>query len=68
MTRAFRYVRFAEVEDFLRLGWMVSIPNAPAHHEHYGIVLKWICDCPIPRAASEPNSILPVLRSTAAIP
>ena len=48
MTRALKFVRFAAVEDHLRLGWMVSIPNGPTHHEHYGIVLKWICDCEIP--------------------
>ena len=50
IARAFRYVRFADVDDYLAMGWMVSIPNAPAHHEVYGIVLKWICDCPIPGA------------------
>jgi hypothetical protein len=48
MTRAFKFVRFADVEDHLRCGWMLSIPNAPAHHEVYGIVLKLVCECRIP--------------------
>jgi hypothetical protein len=47
MTRAFKFARFSKIEDFLRLGWMVSIPNAPMHHHHYGVELKWICSCQI---------------------
>jgi hypothetical protein len=37
IMRAFKFVRFIDVEA-----------SEPAHHEHYGIVLKWICDCEIP--------------------
>jgi hypothetical protein len=48
MTRAFKFVRFAEIEDHFRLGWMMSIPNGPMHHDYYGIVMKWVCDCEIP--------------------
>jgi hypothetical protein len=50
MTRpyAMRYSRFEAVEDFLRQGWMVSIPNAAMHHHHYGIELAWLCSCPVP--------------------
>ena len=45
--KALHFVRFKDVTDFLRLGWMVSIPNAPMHHHYYGIELKWLCNCPI---------------------
>lgn len=48
IIRALKFSRFAAVEDHLRCGWMVSIPNAPMHHHYYGIELKWICDCRIP--------------------
>ena len=49
MTRALKFVSFARIDDHLRLGWMVSIPNGLMHHHHYGIEMKWICDCEIPR-------------------
>lgn len=48
MIRALKFVCFAAVEDHLRLGWMVAIPSVPMHHHHYGIEMKWICDCEIP--------------------
>lgn len=48
MTRALKFVPFSKIFDHLMAGWMVSIPNAPMHHHHYGIELKWICDCKIP--------------------
>lgn len=51
--RALRFARFEKVEDFLRVGWMVSIPNAPMHHHYYGCELKWICDCPVPGGFGE---------------
>lgn len=46
--RALRFARFEKVEDYLRQGWMVSIPNAAMHHHYYGVELKWICNCPVP--------------------
>ena len=42
MTRALKFVSFARVEDHLRLGWMIAIPNRPMHHHYYGIEMK--CD------------------------
>ncbi len=45
---ALKFVRFDQVEDHLRQGWMVMIPNGPMHHHHYGVELKWICHCPLP--------------------
>lgn len=47
--RIFHYVRFGKVEDWLRCGWLVAIPNAAMHHHHYGLTLEWLCDCPIVR-------------------
>jgi hypothetical protein len=49
MMRALKFVRFDAIEDHLRLGWMVAIPNESMHHHHYGIEMKWICDCEIPQ-------------------
>lgn len=48
MIRAFKFVKFGAIEDHFRMGWLVSFPNAPAHHNHYGIEMCWICGCKIP--------------------
>jgi hypothetical protein len=48
IARAYKFVRFTDIEDHFRLGWMISIPAAPSHHEHYGVVMRWICPCAIP--------------------
>lgn len=45
---AIKFVRYDRIEDHLRQGWMTMIPNAPHHHQHYGIEMKWICACPVP--------------------
>lgn len=45
---ALKFVNYRAVQDHLRAGWMVSIPNAPMHHHHYGIELAWLCACPVP--------------------
>jgi len=45
MIRYLKLVRFELVEEHLKLGWMVAIPNGPMHHHYYGIELKWICEC-----------------------
>ena len=47
-ARALKFVRFERIEDHFRQGWVVSIPNAPMHHHHYGIELAWLCECPVP--------------------
>lgn len=51
IIRALKFVRFSAIEDHFRCGWMVSVPNASHHHLAYGIEMKWICDCRIPRVA-----------------
>lgn len=50
---ALKFVRFDQIESNLRQGWMVMIPNSPSHHNHYGVELKWICNCPIPSEVTE---------------
>lgn len=48
IARALKFVRFDRIEDHFRQGWMVTIPNAMTHHHHYGVEMKWICNCPVP--------------------
>lgn len=48
IPRALKFVRFEKIEDHFRLGWLMSFPNAPMHHHHYGCELAWICECPVP--------------------
>lgn len=47
-ARALKFVRFERVEDHFRQGWVALIPNAPHHHQHYGIELAWLCECRVP--------------------
>lgn len=49
IERSFHYVTYARVEDWLRCGWMVVIPNASMHHHHYGVMVEWRCNCKMPR-------------------
>lgn len=43
------YVLYERVRDYLACGWMVALPNGPAHHHHYGIVMEWRCACAMAR-------------------
>lgn len=45
---AMKFVRFERIEDHFRQGWVMSFPNVPMHHHHYGVELAWICACPVP--------------------
>lgn len=47
--RIFHYVRYDRVRDWLDCGWMAAIPNGGAHHNHYGIVMEWLCACKMAR-------------------
>jgi hypothetical protein len=47
--RIFHRVPFHLIEDWLRCGWMVAIPNGPAYHNLYGALLEWRCSCKMPR-------------------
>ena len=56
-ARALKFVSYSKIEDHLRQGWLAMIPNAPHHHQHYGIEMKWICPCPVPGGFSVPNRV-----------
>ena len=51
--RALRFARFEKLDDFFRVGWMVSKPNMLHLGLVYGLELKWICDCPVPGGFGE---------------
>ncbi len=48
LPRALKFVRYDALDAHLAKGWMISAPNAAMHHHHYGLELKWVCDCPVP--------------------
>ncbi len=56
-ARALKFVPYFRLEDHLRDGWMISAPNAAMHHHHYGLELKWICECPIPGASFDKHRV-----------
>src|SRR5882724_998023 len=57
MIKYFNYVVFRDIEDHLKLGWQVSIPNGPSHLDRYGIVMVWLCDClPVREKSKTPQS------------
>jgi hypothetical protein len=43
------YVLYDRIPDYLACGWMVAIPNGNAHFSTYGVVMEWLCACPMPR-------------------
>lgn len=48
IPRALKFVSYERVPSHLEAGWVVLIPNAAHHHQHYGIELAWLCGCPVP--------------------
>lgn len=45
----FKWVRFDEVEDHLRMGWMVSLLRSGGdHHAYWSVLMMWPCSCPMP--------------------
>lgn len=40
----FRYVRLADVETYLALGWLV-VMHEPDHHSVHSVYMRWICPC-----------------------
>lgn len=44
-TRIFRYVRFAEIDAFLALGWYFDGDVMHMPHGAYAVTLEWLCDC-----------------------
>jgi hypothetical protein len=53
IPRALKFVSYERVPSHLEAGWVVLIPNAPHHHQHYGIELAWLCSCPVPGGFGE---------------
>lgn len=48
--RFFHYVNFHRIEDFMRCGWVVVIPNCSTMYtDLYGITMEWLCDCKMVR-------------------
>lgn len=43
--RTLHYVHVARAMDWLRLGWLVVLPNRRMHHDHYNVTMEWLCDC-----------------------
>jgi hypothetical protein len=47
------WVRHADVEAHLRLGWMVAIPRKLVGHDRYAVLMMWICACEVRRPAHD---------------
>lgn len=45
-TLTFKYVAFERVHDYMRLGWVISGEAYPPHN-HYAVVMVWLCGCPV---------------------
>jgi hypothetical protein len=43
------WVRHGEVEDHLRLGWVVCVPERLCSHDFWSVFCVWLCDCPLRR-------------------
>lgn len=56
-TFAFKRVDFAHIEDHLRMGFIARRPNGDHYTHLYGIVMEWVCDCPIPTERSTMKTI-----------
>ena len=50
-----RRVRFDQIEDYLRMGWMMEdYPPTIFHYQHnYGIFMYWLCHCPLPQLTKD---------------
>ena len=46
--RAFCYVAYGDIPDYLDMGWLALIPATFEHINFYGIEMAWLCDCPVP--------------------
>lgn len=41
----FRFVRYHDVADYERLGWVHDPRPLPAGHDDWSVVCWWLCDC-----------------------
>jgi hypothetical protein len=44
-----QWVKHHQVEDYLRLGWMVAIPDRYVSHDHWAVLMLWLCACEMRR-------------------
>ena len=67
-ARYVKFVRYSQIEDHFRLGWVILFPKRAIHHDHYGTELAWICDCAVPKRVSNrvPETEALVSKSNAA--
>ena len=47
--RDIRFVPHEDVNDSLKLGWMVAVPAFICHHDAYSVPMVWLCSCAPPR-------------------
>ena len=53
-----KYVVLHDIEDHLRLGWVVEPETSYCHHADYSVIMKWICQCPIREPESRQKQTL----------
>jgi hypothetical protein len=41
----FRYVRWQQLADYERCGWM-AVANLGPYHGQHGVLCEWKCNCP----------------------
>ncbi len=41
----FRFVIFERIDDYLRLGWVISVADLHAPHGNYAMLMMWPCQC-----------------------
>lgn len=49
--RVFLYVRHADVPSYLLMGWLALPALEGTHHGQWSVLMQWLCDCKMPRAA-----------------
>lgn len=52
-ARAFKWVRYRDIDQHLQSGWFGVIPRDIIHHHAYAVEMLWLCDCKIPARPKE---------------
>ena len=42
----FRFIRLADVDAAMRAGWAPTAALKDTPHGAYGVLCRWLCDCP----------------------
>jgi hypothetical protein len=53
-TKTFHFAAHDRVLDYLMCGWHIINVDL-AHHSEYGVLLEWLCDCPVTSPRKEPS-------------